>query len=245
MAPPSAAIEAQPSAAWPAAARPGHADFELAKLVALVAMAADHYGKIVDPQVLDATHAFGRLAFPLFAAIIGARLALDDGLGTRYLRSLLPWAVVSQPIYVACGRDWLDANILFTLALGVVATIALRDLSTRSQPTAIATLAAVSAASAFVDYGPLGVAMIPAMAFAVARLGPRGLWLAGIAGLAANGVWAMPPFEAADVAALAAAPLLAASVMARCRLPRLPAAVYYGFYPGHLLALHLWALSLG
>jgi hypothetical protein len=33
--------------------------------------------------------------------------------------------------------------------------------------------------------------------------------------------------------------------MAPCRFPRLPAAVYYGFYPGHLLALHLWALSPG
>jgi hypothetical protein len=245
MAPPSAAIQAPRSAAFPAAARPGHADFELAKLVALVAMTVDHYGKIVDPQVYDATHAFGRLAFPLFAAIIGARLAVDDGLGRRYMRSLLPWAVVSQPIYVACGRDWLDANILFTLALGVVATSALRELSTRSRPAAIAALAAVFAASVFTDYGPLGVAMIPAMAFAVARLGARGLWLAGIAGLAANGVWAMPPLDPADVAALAAAPLLTFSVMARCRLPRLPAAVYYGFYPGHLLVLHFWALSLG
>ena len=47
------------------------ADLELAKWIALITMAVDHYGKIVDDSVFLETHAIGRISFPLFAAIIG------------------------------------------------------------------------------------------------------------------------------------------------------------------------------
>jgi hypothetical protein len=109
----------------------------------------------------------------------------------------------------------------------------------------LVTLAGIGAASLFADYGPLGVAAVPAMAIAVARFETWGLWFAGLAGLAANFVWAAPPLEPADFAALAAGPLLAATVALHCRIVRLPAATFYAFYPGHLLALHLWDLWAG
>lgn len=226
-------------------ALPDHAAFEPAKLAAILAMAVDHYGKIVDLDLFEQTHALGRIAFPLFAAIVGARLARDPGLAPRYLRNLVLWALASQPVYVVCGRDWLDLNIFFTLALGVVATAFLQSCDSRGDRLHLAGLAAAAIASTFVDYGPLGVAAIPIMTLALARFGATGLWLAGPVGLAANVVWALPPLEAADFVALAAGPVLAATGLVRLRLPRLPAIAFYAFYPAHLLAFHLWDLSFG
>ena len=60
-----------------------HGDLELAKWIALIAMVIDHYGKIVEPSLYLETHAIGRVSFPLFAAIVGTRLALHPSLGAR------------------------------------------------------------------------------------------------------------------------------------------------------------------
>ena len=72
--------------------------FELAKWIAVVTMVIDHYGKIVDQDVLVWTHWIGRAAFPLFFWIIASRLADRPDAAKGYVRSLLPWALVSQPV---------------------------------------------------------------------------------------------------------------------------------------------------
>ena len=69
-------------------------------------MFIDHYGKIVEPDLYLPTHAIGRLSFPLFATIIGTRLALRPDLAKRYLKRLLPWALVSQPVFVFWRLGW-------------------------------------------------------------------------------------------------------------------------------------------
>lgn len=213
-------------------------DLELAKWIALIAMVVDHYGKIVEPGLYLETHAIGRVSFPLFAAIMGTRLALRPALGARYLRHLLPWALASQPVYVVAGRAWYDGNILFTLLLGVLATQALRALAERPTWRPASGLGAILAAAMFVDFGPLGVAMVPATALLVARRPAASPMVVGPLGLAAN----LVPLQLVDLASLLASPLLLLSQAARLRLPRLPAPVFYGFYPVHLLALHLYDL---
>lgn len=140
-------------------------DLELAKWIAVITMAIDHYGKIVDESVFVETHAIGRLSFPLFAAIIAIRLAARPSLDQRYLRHLIPWTIVSQPIFVLVGRQWYDGNILVTLGLGVAATLVLQRRAELSTVSLAAALAAIAASSIFTDYGPLGVAMIPTMTF--------------------------------------------------------------------------------
>jgi hypothetical protein len=230
----------------PPSDRPCQHDFaqgelELAKWVAVVTMFVDHYGKIVDQSIFIETNTIGRLSFPLFAAIIGIRLAFRPALDRRYLRYLVPWAIVSQPVFVLVGRDWYDGNIFFTLALGVVAT---RILAWRAELPALqaaGSLALIGVASIVVDYGPIGVAMIPAMAHFVATRGYGGLAAAGPLGVAANVTATSPPLLAGDWAALLAAPVLMISTRAKIRLPRLPTQLFYAFYPGHLLALHFYA----
>lgn len=82
-----------------------HRELELAKWVAIATMAVDHYGKIVEPDLYEPTHMIGRVSFPLFAAIIGYRLAFTPRLAGTYLNRLVSWAIVSQPVYVIAGRE--------------------------------------------------------------------------------------------------------------------------------------------
>jgi hypothetical protein len=217
-------------------------DLEFAKWVAIVTMAIDHYGKIVDDSVFIQTHAIGRVSFPLFAAIIGIRLAAHPTLDLRYLRHLIPWAIVSQPVFVLVGRPWYDGNILVTLALGVAAAYLIRRRAEILALSLGAGLATVAAASVFVDYGPIGVAMIPALTLLIAQRGHTGASAVGPLGLAAN-LDRSPPFLGVpDLTALLATPVLLFSLWAKFRLPRLPTQVFYGFYPVHLLALHFYDL---
>ena len=214
----------------------------MAKWVAVITMAIDHYGKIVDETVFLETHTIGRVSFPLFAAIVGIRLAARPERDARYLRYLIPWAIVSQPVFVLAGRDWYDGNIFFTLALGVLATFAWRRRSAMPEWSLAAVLVAIAIASIFVEFGPIGVAMMPATAYFIARFGYAGLATAGPLGLAANSVPSWPPFQIPDLAALLASPILVLSVTAKIRLPRLPTQLFYAFYPAHLLALHFYDL---
>jgi hypothetical protein len=217
-------------------------DLEFAKWAAIVTMAIDHYGKIVDDSIFIQTHAIGRVSFPLFAAIIGIRLAVRPSLDLRYLRHLIPWAIASQPVFVLVGRPWYDGNILITLALGVAATHVFRRCDQLAEVPLVAALAVILALSVFVDYGPLGVAMIPAMAFLVTRYGYLGVAAVGPLGLAANLDASLPPLALQDLGALLATPILLFSLWAKMSLPRLPTQVFYGFYPAHLLALHFYDL---
>jgi hypothetical protein len=218
------------------------ADLEPAKWLAIVTMAIDHYGKIVDETLFLQTHAIGRVSFPLFAAIIGIRLAMRPERDERYLRHLIPWAIVSQPVFVLAGRGWYDGNILITLALGVAATLVLRRREAMTDLSFAAAITAILAASVLVDFGPVGVAMISATAYLVTRSGTAGLAAVGPMGLAANLNAGWPPFDLVDLTALLASPILILSVRAKIRLPRLPTQFFYAFYPGHLLALHFYDL---
>lgn len=212
---------------------------ELAKWTALLAMAIDHYGKIVDPGIYLETHLIGRVSFPLFAAIIGLRLADMPELGPRYLRRLIPSAVISQPIYVMAGRAWFDGNIMVTLALGVGVVVVWRRCS---PPTTFLVLIGIAVLSWFADFGPFGVAMIPAIA-ALARVHfTAALWAIGPLGVLAN-LHSAPPFmQPVDLAALPATGVVLLSLALPRRLPRLPGWLFYAFYPAHLLALHLYDL---
>jgi hypothetical protein len=216
-----------------------HEHLETAKWIAIVAMTIDHYGKIFDPPWYLATHITGRIAFPLFAWIIGTRLALSPGLATRYLRRLLPWAVVSQPIYVLVGHDWWQGNILITLALGVGVHIAFQSISEGSRARGYATLVLLLLPSPLVDFELFGVLSVPLIAGACARRPGTGAAVAGPLGVLANASLSPPFLTLTDWAALLATPAALLTMRTGLRLPRLPTPLFYGYYPLHLLLLHL------
>jgi len=218
------------------------AGFELAKWVAILTMAIDHYGKIVAPDLFLETHGLGRLAFPLFAAIIGLRLADRPARAASYLKRLVPWAMVSQPVFVLVGRDWVDGNIMITLAIGVTAVLLIERFRKAPSPIWILGLLALLPIAWFCEFGIFGAAMIPAMALIGVRDVKTGLWATGPLGLVANIVPAWPPLTWVDLAALGASLIMIASVTLTVRLPRLPGQAFYAFYPAHLLALHFYDL---
>lgn len=208
----------------------------------MLSMVIDHYGKIVEPSLYLETHAIGRVSFPLFATIIGLRLAFRPDLATRYLKRLLPWALISQPVYVLAGKNWYDGNILLTLFIGVLATVLLRRFVQRRSPYDIAAVIALIPLAWFVDFGILGAAMIPVTAKLASRRPRAGLWASGPLGLAANLTPDWPPLQSVDWAVLLATAVALASAKARLGLPRLPTHAFYAFYPAHILALHFMDL---
>jgi hypothetical protein len=215
-----------------------HDAFEAAKWVALVTMTIDHYGKIVDPGLFLVTHWVGRLSFPLFAGIVGMRIALSTEMVSAYTRRLAFWGAVSQPIFVLAGRPWSDGNILFTLLLGVLANETVLLTRRGGGARAILLLACIAAASSFVEFGIAGVAMVPLMAQAASVEARRALWLIGPLGVLANLAFAAPPLTTGDLCALGATPVALASARVGGRVPRLPTYFFYAYYPAHLFALH-------
>jgi hypothetical protein len=215
-----------------------HDAFEAAKWVALVTMTIDHYGKIVDPEVFLVTHWIGRLSFPLFAGVVGMRLALSPGMAAAYARRLALWGAVSQPFFVLAGRPWSDGNILLTLLLGLLANEALLLVRRRRRARGMLLLACSFAAAFFVEFGIAGTAMVPLMARAASADAKAALWLTGPLGVLANLTFAAPPLTAGDLCALGATPLALASVRIAGSVPRLPKHFFYAYYPAHLWALH-------
>lgn len=85
------------------------------KLVGIVSMTLDHIGKYFYPQY-SIFQIIGRIAFPIFAfqLTIGYQKTSNK---RRYIRRLLIFALISQPIYYLLTKSW-ELNILFSLALG-------------------------------------------------------------------------------------------------------------------------------
>jgi hypothetical protein len=221
-----------------------HGALEAAKWVALITMTIDHYGKIVDPNVFLVTHWIGRISFPLFAGIIGTRVAISPAITGTYARRLAVWAVISQPVFVLAGRPWSDGNILFTLLLGVLASRALRLVRRDRSVRSALLLAGVAVAACFVEFGMAGATMIPLVAAAAAGRPRTALWLVGPIGVLANLTFASPPLTAGDLCALGATPVALASARMPGTLPRLPTYFFYAYYPAHLFALHWIDLHL-
>lgn len=216
-----------------------HEFLEAAKWIAIISMTIDHYGKIFDPPFYEATHITGRIAFPLFAWIIGSRLALSSELGIRYLRRLVPWAIVSQPIYVLAGHDWWQGNILVTLALGIGVHLAVTEMSRDNRARMVAVLALLLLPSPFVDFELFGVLSVPLIASVASRNVTAGALVAGVAGVLANASVSEPFLTVTDWCALLATPIALLTIRLRIRLPRLPTQLFYAYYPLHLLVLHL------
>ena len=221
-----------------------NADFELAKWLAIGAMVIDHYGKIVDQDLFEPTHAIGRVAFPLFAAIIGMRLALRPDLAVTYVKRLLPWAIVSQPVFVFVGRDWYDGNVLLTLLAGVLAFMLIHQRGESQEPLALFGLALLLPFAWFCEFSAIGVAIIPITALLAAWQRKAAILAAGPLGATANCSFAWPPLSLLDVYAVLATLIIVFSFRSTVALPRLPAFFFYGFYPAHLLALHVIDVAL-
>ena len=100
------------------------------KVIALVSMVADHCAYYLmehGTHLYEIMRCFGRIAFPVFAFLIaeGFRHTRNR---MKYFLQLLGFAVISELLwYLLNGADGTH-NVLFTLALGVMALAAFETL---------------------------------------------------------------------------------------------------------------------
>lgn len=100
------------------------------KIIAIVSMVIDHCAYfLMDNGTLlyDAMRCVGRIAFPVFAFLIAEGFAYTHN-KKRYFTQLLGFAIVSEvPWYLLNGADGTH-NVMFALALGVIALAILEKL---------------------------------------------------------------------------------------------------------------------
>ena len=212
--------------------QPASGALELLKLVALLAMVADHANKYALHRAYPLMEHAGRLAFPLFALVIAANLRWNSADPQRYFMRLAVWGMASQVIYTwATGRT--ELNILLTLAIGVQLVLAVEALQRQPTISGALWLLVVMVATVPCDYaltGPLLVLLFYGW-FARPGLYTALLVIIGVAVL--NGSLLLAP------AALASLLVAAAIAWWRPSVPRFTRYWFYPFYPAHF-ALIRW-----
>ncbi len=133
------------------------------KVIAVLSMLGDHCAYYLmehGTPAYEILRCFGRIAFPVFAFLIAEGFANTRN-RTRYLLIILGFAVISElPWYLLNGADGTH-NIMFTLALGVVALAAFDRLCEHGPICFVAMLLVASLAWLIgADYEWQGVLMI-------------------------------------------------------------------------------------
>lgn len=100
------------------------------KVIAVISMVIDHSAYYLmehETLLYEVMRCFGRIAFPVFAFLIAEGFQHTRN-RIKYFLQLLGFAVVSEvPWYLLNGADGTH-NVLFTLALGVMALAAIKVL---------------------------------------------------------------------------------------------------------------------
>lgn len=99
---------------------------ELLKWLGLLLMTGDHLAKVFYGGYLPVISELGRVAFPLFAIVMACNLAQPGADPLKFLRRLLPWALVAQPFFIWTFGGLLPLNVLWSFAL-VAACLALQQ----------------------------------------------------------------------------------------------------------------------
>ena len=129
------------------------------KLLAMLAMTADHIGAIFFPEI-PLLRWIGRLAMPVLCFFIGEGLRHTRS-PRRYLLRLTGFALLSElPFDLAFygGIEWGHQNVYFTLALGLLALWAIQ--SRGMEGWLLALTAALAAELLGCDYGMYGILLI-------------------------------------------------------------------------------------
>lgn len=239
--------------------------------LALITMTVDHLARYVVPDAwgLDwAGSSIGRIAFPLFAAMVAWHGLFNTRNPLRYARRILVIGLVAQLPYMLMPRsaDGLILNICFTLSLGLTGGTWLTALKGRlangtlgvPRLVAEAGLAAGvwALAGLWVEYTHLGLLMVPLYMIAMRALDEGG---EALGERLASVAMALPVLTVAGlmnssdmaksftVATCLSILLLAAG--AHRLIPsvplRMPRRLWLGWYPGHFVAIALWLWFAG
>ena len=218
------------------------------KLIGIAAMLIDHFNAFVNPEYNQILFEVGRIAFPLFALVLGYNLAqIPSNKMPRIMLRLLIFGIVATPIYTILGgglQHWWPLNILFTLCLATT-IVYLLSMPVYSRWAVTARMTAIllfAVIGGLVDYLWLG----PALVIVAWRL------FSGISAVESTilhilllGLFGLLCVMNDSLAALFALPIIYLAIVTcqNIRLPRMKW-FFYWFYPGHLVALFLIRTAL-
>ncbi|MGJ7457733.1 TraX family protein [Halomonas sp. MA07-2] len=236
--------------------------------LALATMTLDHLTRYIVPEPwgLDwVGSSLGRIAFPLFAAMVAWHGLFNTRNPLRYARRILVIGLVAQWPFMMMPRasDALLFNVCFTLAAGLAWGAWLRELLARYREGGLALhwLALGLATSltmwyllgGWVEYGHNGLALLPLLMLAMHHLNRAGNPIAGRLAAAAVAVPVLVvagQMNVTDMAksftvatCLAALWLAAGAHRLAPTVPlAMPRRLWLAWYPGHfaLIALWLW-----
>lgn len=211
---------------------------EAAKWVALGSMFIDHIGRHLLGHPQDGwVFAAGRLAFPLFALVLGLNLARVGERAARAARTtwrLAGWCAVAVLPSIWARGDPHTVNVLGTLGLGAAVCWALD--SDAPLAARLAVCVAAAAAATVVEFGIAGVFLAPAVYLAASRrdAGSAVLFLVLLAAVA----WLNASFGGVPALLGTLAGVLLAALLRRAplRVPRLQW-LFYAIYPLHLAVI--------
>ncbi len=210
------------------------------KLLAVIFMTIDHVGLTLFPQY-PVFRMVGRLAFPVFAYMIGEGCRHTRNMG-RYLLTVSAVALVCQVVYaVAMGSLYQSVLVSFSMAIALTAVVQYAQ----KNKTAVSFLAVVAAITAIygitdylpgllpgtdfaVDYGFWGV-MLPVLVYLGRSKGERLLLCAFALVMLSGGIGTI------QYISLLAVPLLALYNGKRGK--GMGKYFFYIYYPAHLVAI--------
>ncbi|MGN0777890.1 MAG: TraX family protein [Aristaeellaceae bacterium] len=227
------------------------------KVVALLAMFADHAGKRLLPGVTE-MRMLGRMAFPLYCWCMVVGFCCTRSV-PKYLLRILAVGVISQPLYmIALNHPWQEPNVFLTLLIALCGLWAIREKKAFCQwwmPPLLLVLASVLDC----DYGWRGVLLVwllyavrdsrPGIAAVMVAFclywGSSSMLISSILGwrISLPDVLApvLNPWLRLQAWAVAALPLMLLRMEERIHLP---AWAGYALYPAHLIVLYLLEVML-
>ncbi|OBU61231.1 TraX family protein [Stenotrophomonas maltophilia] len=127
---------------------------ELLKWLALVLMTGDHVVKVLELGYVPVVSELGRVAFPVFALVMGFNLAQSRANTSKSVQRLATWGIVATPVAVLAFGQLLPLNVLLTFAAAAACVWAIE----RRYWMLVAFLAVI--APAWLDYAWPGVWLV-------------------------------------------------------------------------------------
>lgn len=128
------------------------------KIIAVISMLIDHSGYLIF-NGFSFMNYIGRLSFPIFAFLITEGYIHTSNL-KRYFSRLLIFAFISQIPYILLFPNPFTLNILFTLALGLLALTVYDKSKNKLLGILFVIFSAILAQLLHCDYGWFGIATI-------------------------------------------------------------------------------------